>query len=198
MIEFSIATKHIHQFSYYCHLCSISNNILIHFCVMQHFDQTFYIHNYNLILQSFNFSSDSNRMLLMLSSFVALNFSLRFSDILCLLKGLKLLNMAQTNTFKGIICDIKCIQYFQSDNNQKHYEAYFQSRKQLYNHKCPSVCLSVSLSAKPLNSLKSSSFIILHSSFIILHHPSSSFIIHPSTFFIHPSSNIHHPSFILH
>ena len=49
------------------------------------------------------------------------------------------------------------------------------------------------MSAKPLNSLKSSTFIILHSSFIIvhsffiifiiLHHPSSSFIIlHHSTF----------------
>ena len=35
-----------------------------------------------------------------------------------------------------------------------------------------SVHLSVCLSAKPLNSLKSSSFIIRHSSFIILHYPS--------------------------
>ena len=54
----------------------------------------------------------------------------------------------------------------------------FQSRKQLYIHKCLFVCQS----QKPLNSLKSSSFIILHHSssfFIILHH-SSSFFIHPS------------------
>ena len=46
-----------------------------------------------------------------------------------------------------------------------------------------SVRPSVRLSSKPLNSLKSSSFIIHLSSFIILH---SSFI-HPSSFFIHPS-----------
>ena len=55
----------------------------------------------------------------------------------------------------------------------------------------PSVCLS----SKPLNSLKSSSFIIHLSSFIILH---SSFI-HPSSFFIflHLSSSFFiHPSFI--
>ena len=54
----------------------------------------------------------------------------------------------------------------------------FQSRKRLYIHKCPSVrsfvCPSVT---KPLNSLKSSSFILHHSSFIIHH---SSFFIHPS------------------
>ena len=45
----------------------------------------------------------------------------------------------------------------------------------------PSVCQS----AKPLNSLKSSSFIIYPSSFFI--HPSSSFIIlhHPSSFYLH-------------
>ena len=49
----------------------------------------------------------------------------------------------------------------------------FQSRKRLYNHKCLFVCLS----AKTLNSLKSSSFIIHPSTFIILH---SSFIILPS------------------
>ena len=53
----------------------------------------------------------------------------------------------------------------------------FQSRKRLYNHRCLFFCSFVCLSAKPLNSLKSSSFII---------HPSSSFV-HPSSFFIHPS-----------
>ena len=53
---------------------------------------------------------------------------------------------------------------------------YFQLQKRLYNHQCP----SVSLSAKPLNSLKSSSFII-----------------QPSSFFIHPSFILHHSSFIL-
>ena len=52
----------------------------------------------------------------------------------------------------------------------------FQSWKQFYIHKCPLVCLSVHLEAKPLNSQKSTSFIIQPSSFIILH---SSFI-HPS------------------
>ena len=52
-----------------------------------------------------------------------------------------------------------------------------QLQKRLYNQKCPSVCLFISLSAKPLNSLKPSSFIILLSSFIIVH---SSFIILPS------------------
>ena len=62
------------------------------------------------------------------------------------------------------------------------YMGCFQSRKRLYNHKCP----FVGHKAKPFNSLKSSSFIIHLSSFIILH---SSFIIlhHSSSFFIHPS-----------
>ena len=46
------------------------------------------------------------------------------------------------------------------------------------------VCSSVRSSAKPLNSLKSSSYIINHSTFIIL---LSSFVFHPSSFFIHPS-----------
>ena len=63
--------------------------------------------------------------------------------------------------------------------------SYVQSRKQLYIHKCLSVCLfvhqSVCQEAKPLNSLKSISFIILHSSFIILH--SSIIILHSS--FLH-------------
>ena len=70
--------------------------------------------------------------------------------------------------------------------------ANFQSQKQLYIHKCLSICLS----SKPLNSLKSSSFIIFHSSFIILH---SSFI-HPS-FILHHSSSpfiILHHSYFLH
>ena len=49
----------------------------------------------------------------------------------------------------------------------------FQSQKRLYIQKCPSVCSE----AKPLNSLKSSFFII---------HPSS-FFIHRLSFFIHPS-----------
>ena len=61
----------------------------------------------------------------------------------------------------------------------------FQSRKRLYNHKCPSVRLSVHLSvrhkSKPLNSLKSSFFIIHSSSFLILH--SSFNILHSS--FLH-------------
>ena len=47
-----------------------------------------------------------------------------------------------------------------------------------------SVCLSVCPSAKPLNSLKSSSFIILHSSFIIVH-PSFIILHHPSPSFLH-------------
>ena len=59
---------------------------------------------------------------------------------------------------------------------------HFQSRKRLYNHKCLFVRSFVHLSAKPLNSFKSSSSIIHPSSFIFLH---SSFII------------IHHSSFIL-
>ena len=59
---------------------------------------------------------------------------------------------------------------------------HFQSRKRLYNHKCLFVRSFVRLSAKPLNSFKSSSSIIHPSSFIFLH---SSFII------------IHHSSFIL-
>ena len=50
----------------------------------------------------------------------------------------------------------------------------FQSRKRLYNHKCP----SVSVSPKPINSLKSSSFITHPSSFSFLH---SSFL-HLATF----------------
>ena len=61
----------------------------------------------------------------------------------------------------------------------------FQSRKRLYNHQCLFVCPFVRLSAKPLNSLTSSSFIIqplsfiiLHSSFIILH----SYFLHFATF----------------
>ena len=55
----------------------------------------------------------------------------------------------------------------------------FQSQKRLYIHKC---CPSICLSSKPLNILKSSSFIIHPSTFIILHHPSSSFIILHSSF----------------
>ena len=54
---------------------------------------------------------------------------------------------------------------------------------------------SVCHKSKPLNSLKSSSFIIHPSSFCI--HPSS-FILHPSSFILHHSSFIlHHSSFIL-
>ena len=49
---------------------------------------------------------------------------------------------------------------------------HFQSRKQLYNRKCLSVCLFVRLKAKPFNSLK------------------SAFIIHPSSFILHPLSFI--------
>ena len=50
------------------------------------------------------------------------------------------------------------------------------------NRKCLFVRPSISLKAKPFNSLKSSSFIIHHhpSSFIIILHHSSSFFIHPS------------------
>ena len=74
----------------------------------------------------------------------------------------------------------------------------FQSQKQLYIHKCTSVCSSVHLSVcqsqKPLNSLKSSSFIIHPSTFIILH---LSFIIHPSTFIILHSSFLHFATFKL-
>ena len=55
---------------------------------------------------------------------------------------------------------------------------HFQSRKRLYNHQCP----SVRLSAKPLNSFKSLSFIIHNSSFFI--HPLSFFIILHSSFII--------------
>ena len=60
-------------------------------------------------------------------------------------------------------------------------------------------------SAKPLNSLKSSSFIFnFHRSTFIIHHSSffihpSSFFVHPSSFFINPSSFLIHPSsFFLH
>ena len=56
----------------------------------------------------------------------------------------------------------------------------FQSQKRLYNRKCLFVRPSVSLKAKPFNSLKSSSFIF-----------------HLSSFFNHPSSFFIHPSFIL-
>ena len=56
-----------------------------------------------------------------------------------------------------------------------------------------SICPSVSPKAKPLNSLKSSSFIFHPAAFIF--HPSS-FIIHLSSYFIHPSSLFIHPSFI--
>ena len=61
----------------------------------------------------------------------------------------------------------------------------FQSRKRLYIHKCPLVCLSVTKTHQQLE------IIILHHSFFIL--PHSSFIIHSS--FIHPSF-ILHSSFI--
>ena len=72
---------------------------------------------------------------------------------------------------------------------------YFQSRKRLYNHKCLFVRLSVRPSAKPLNSLKSSSFIFHHSPFIIFH---SSFIIIYSSFInIYSSFIIIHSSFII-
>ena len=66
------------------------------------------------------------------------------------------------------------------------FSACFQSRKRLYNHQCLFVRPFVCLSSKPLNSLKSSSFIIHLSSFIILH-----------SSFIHPSFILHHSSFIL-
>ena len=66
-----------------------------------------------------------------------------------------------------------------------YFHKYFQSQKQVYIHKYLSVCLSVTnvhqficQSKKPLNSLKSSSFIIHPSTFIILH---SSFL-HFATF----------------
>ena len=64
------------------------------------------------------------------------------------------------------------------------FRAHFQSQKWLYNQMsihpfvCSSVCPSVCSSSKPLNSLKSSSFVINPSSFIILH---SSFL-HFATF----------------
>ena len=39
---------------------SLITIVFIHFCMMQHFDETFYTHDYNLILQSFNFITDTN------------------------------------------------------------------------------------------------------------------------------------------
>ena len=55
----------------------------------------------------------------------------------------------------------------------------FQSQKQLYNHKCPSIC----------------SFIY---SFVCLSVHPSSFILHPTSYILHPTSFILHPSsFIL-
>merc|ERR1719270_2065632 len=65
----------------------------------------------------------------------------------------------------------------------------FQSRKRLYTHKCPLVCLSVTKTPQQLE------IIILHHSFFILQH--SSFILHHHSSFIHPSSSfiiLHHPS----
>ena len=59
----------------------------------------------------------------------------------------------------------------------------FQSRKQLYIHKCPFVCLF------------RSSFINQNPSTVRNHHPSS-FNLHPSSFFIHSTSFFIHPSFI--
>ena len=71
--------------------------------------------------------------------------------------------------------------------------ANFQSQKQLYNHKCPSICLFVCLSIlkTPFN-LNPSSFNIHPSSFN-LH--LSTFILHLSTFIFHHSSFNLHPSF---
>ena len=56
------------------------------------------------------------------------------------------------------------------------------------------VCSFVRLSAKPLNSLKSSSFILHHSSFFI--HPSSFIILHSSFIILHSSFIILHSSFL--
>ena len=64
----------------------------------------------------------------------------------------------------------------------------FQSRKRLYNHKCPFVRLSV-ISQNPSTAWNH------HTASFILH--LSSFFIHPSSLFIHPSSLFIHPSFIL-
>ena len=77
---------------------------------------------------------------------------------------------------KVIQCQCKyCfLKYFQQKNPffmflQKHLlKTYFQSQKRLYIHKCPSICSFLCLSViKPLNTLKSSSFILHHSSFIL-------------------------------
>ena len=64
-------------------------------------------------------------------------------------------------------------------------KATLQSQMSVHLFVRSSVCPSVIPSAKPLNSLKSSSFILHYSSFI-LHYPSP-FFIHPSSIFIHPS-----------
>ena len=56
----------------------------------------------------------------------------------------------------------------------------FQSRKRLYNHKCPSVSPSV-CHQNPSTAWN---------------HHTASFILHLSSFFIHPSSLFIHPSFI--
>ena len=53
------------------------------------------------------------------------------------------------------------------------FEFIFQSRKQLNNHKCLSVCSSVTKNPQQLE--------------IIIHHPSSFILCLPSSFFIHPS-----------
>ena len=102
------------------------------------------------------------------------------------------------------------------------FDAFFQSQKQLYDHKCPSVCQS----AKLLNSLNPSSLIRqlssfnLHNSTFILHHfatfklfrfsvakatlqsqmsvrPSVINQNPPTAWNLHPSSFILHPSFFI-
>ena len=73
---------------------------------------------------------------------------------------------------------------------------FYRLQKQLYNHKCPTVCLLVSHQNPSTVWNHHPSSIILHHSSFILHH--SSFILHYSSFILHyPSSFFIHPSFIM-
>ena len=105
-----------------------------------------------------------------------------------------ILNQASSRVIKGHQGSLSIIKCHQASSSFIKCLQSFQLQKRLYIHKCLFIRSSVCQEAKPLNSLKSSSFILHHSSIII--HPSSFFIHHSSLTLHHSLFTIHHSSFI--
>ena len=151
-------TSILHKLHYHCHYHS-SNILQISF---QHSSNILHPHHHSSIILQISFNILPTFFQYPLTSFQHLSTILQPSNTITPLYPI-----------------------LPSQSYVKKQKKVFQSRKRLYNHKCPFVCSFVRRhKAKPFNSLKSSSFILHPSSFFILH---SSFIIFHNSSFILPS-----------